>query len=71
MVTNTVTPVCDLDAVVTIILDEYILPALARYLDQYHWNFPFATRVINMYYGTEYTVKQIKVLYQQTTPLLN
>ena len=47
----------------TTILDEYIRPTLLRYIDRYQWSFNMATRLINMYYGTEYTQKQLKQLY--------
>ena len=49
----------------TTILDEYILPVLTRYIDQYRWSFNIATRLINRYYGTQYTQKQLKQLYLQ------
>lgn len=47
----------------TTILDEYIRPTLLRYIDRYQWSFNMATRLINMYYGAEYTQKQLKELY--------
>lgn len=47
------------------ILDEYILPTLVRYRDRYHWSWNMAMRLINMYYGTDYTERQLKRLYQQ------
>ncbi len=46
------------------ILDEYILPALLRYRDRYHWSWNMAMRLINMYYGTDYTERQLKKLYR-------
>lgn len=51
----------------TTILDEYISPTLLRYIDQYHWRFSIATRLINHYHGTEYTEKQLKKLYKAFT----
>lgn len=48
-----------------IIMDAYILPTLVRYRDQYHWSWNKSARLINMYYGTEYTEKQLKKLYRQ------
>lgn len=49
----------------TIVLEEYILPTLIRYIDQYHWSFNMAMRLINKYYGTQYTEKQLKALYKR------
>ena len=48
------------------VLDEYILPALIRYTERYHWRFSISTRIINMYYGTEYTQKELKALYRKS-----
>lgn len=47
----------------TTILDEYIRPTLLRYIVRYQWSFSISTRLINMYYGAEYTQKQLKKLY--------
>ena len=47
------------------VLDEYILPILIRYIDEYHWNWNIAMRVINLYHGTEYTRKELQALYQR------
>lgn len=49
----------------TTVIAEYILPALVRYIDQYHWSWSRAVRIINLYYGTEYTEKELKRLYKQ------
>lgn len=49
----------------TIIMEEYILPTLVRYRDQYHWSWNRAMRLINLYYGTEYTEKELKKLYRR------
>lgn len=49
----------------TTIMDEYILPTLVRYIDRYHWSFSIATRLINMYYGTDYTQKELRALYRK------
>lgn len=46
-------------------IDEYVRPVLIRYIDQYEWSFNIAKRIINRYYGTEYTEKQLKALYKQ------
>ena len=51
----------------TTILDEYILPTLLRYIDHYKWSFSISTRLINMYFGTEYTQKQLKKLYSTSS----
>jgi len=51
----------------TTIMDEYILPVLTRYIDQYQWSFSMAVRLINRYYGTEYTQKQLKKLYSTSS----
>lgn len=48
----------------TTIIDEYILPVLTRYIDRYHWSWNISIRIINQYYGTEYTEKQLKALYK-------
>lgn len=48
----------------TTILDEYILPVLIRYVDDYHWSFNIATRIINLYHGTAYTQKELRTLYR-------
>lgn len=49
----------------TIILDEYIRPVLVRYIGQYGWSWTMTRRLINMYYGTEYTEKELRALYRQ------
>ena len=49
----------------TTILDEYILPVLVRYIDRYHWSFNIAMRLINQYYGTQYTQKELRALYRK------
>lgn len=45
--------------------DEDILPVLLRYRDRYQWSWNMAMRLINMYYGTQYTEKQLKTLYKR------
>ena len=47
------------------VMDEYVLPAIVRYIDHYHWSFPVSKRLINMYYGTEYTEKELRALYRR------
>lgn len=49
----------------TTVIDEYILPVLIRYIDHYHWSWNISMRLINQYYGTEYTEKQLKALYKR------
>ncbi len=48
------------------VMDAEILPALLRYIDGYQWSFNMAARLINMYYGTEYTEKELKRLYKHS-----
>ena len=49
----------------TTVMDDYILPVLVRYIDQYGWSFPFAARLINMYFGTGYTHKDLRALHKR------
>lgn len=46
--------------------DADVLPALLRYRDRYRWSWNLSSRLINLYYGTHYTEKQLKSLYQKT-----
>lgn len=46
-------------------MDEAILPTLTRYIDGYGWSFNMARRLINRTFGTEYTDKQLKRLYEK------
>lgn len=41
-----------------------VLSALLRYIDRYQWSFNTAMRLINLYYGTAYTEKELKRLYR-------
>lgn len=43
-----------------------ILAALARYVDGYHWSWNMARRLINRYYGTQYTDSDLKKLYRNS-----
>ena len=43
--------------------DRDILAALLRYRDGHGWSWNLSMRLINMYYGTNYTEKQLKALY--------
>lgn len=52
-------------AMATTILDESILPVLTRYIDRYHWSFSIAMRLINRYYGAQYTQKELRALYRK------
>ena len=45
--------------------DEDVFPALRRYRDQHRWSWNLSMRLINLYYGTHYTEKQLKSLYKQ------
>lgn len=44
--------------------DRDVLSALLRYRDGHRWSWNLSTRLINMYYGTHYTEKQLKSLYK-------
>ena len=44
--------------------DRDVLSALLRYRDLHHWSWNFSKRLINLYYGTNYTEKQLKSLYK-------
>ena len=39
-----------------------ILAAAKRYVDGYHWSWNMARRLINNYYGTQYTDSELKKL---------
>ena len=41
-----------------------ILPILLRYRDRHRWSWNLSARLINLYYGTHYTEKQLKILYK-------
>ena len=45
-----------------------ILPVLLRYRDRHRWSWNFSARLINLYYGTSYTEKQLKALYRAQSP---
>ena len=44
--------------------DRDVLPVLLRYRDQHQWSWNLTMRLINLYYGTHYTEKQLKSLYK-------
>lgn len=44
--------------------DRDVLPVLLRYRDAHRWSWNLSKRLINMYYGTDYTEKQLKALYK-------
>ena len=44
--------------------DQDILPVLLRYRDGHGWSWNLSMRLINLYYGTNYTEKQLKSLYK-------
>ena len=45
--------------------DQNVLPTLLRYRDQHRWSWNLSMRLINLYYGTNYTEKQLKALYKK------
>lgn len=47
------------------VTDEEILPVLRRYRDGNQWSWNLSKRLINMYYGTQYTEKDLKKLYKK------
>lgn len=49
----------------TMVMDPFIAPTLIRYVDRYHWSFNRARRLINMYYGTDYTNRELRRLYKE------
>ena len=49
-------------------MDEQVHAALVRYVGRYGWSFNLARRLINRYFGTEYTEKELKQLYRQIQP---
>lgn len=46
-------------------MDEEIFTILERYIDRYQWRWNRACRIINLYFGTQYTEKQLIRLYRQ------
>ena len=44
--------------------DRDVLSVLLRYRDQHQWSWNLTMRLINLYYGTHYTEKQLKSLYK-------
>lgn len=36
---------------------------LMRYVDEYGWNWSFARKLINDFFGTDYTMKQLRIFY--------
>ena len=47
------------------VTDADVLPALLRYRDRYQWSWNLSARLINLYYGTGYTERQLKALYKK------
>lgn len=45
-------------------MDGGVLPTLLRYRDRHQWSWNLSTRLINLYYGTNYTEKQLKAMYK-------
>ena len=56
------TPSTDAAPAVT---DKEILPVLLRDRDGRQWSWNLSKRLINLYYGTQYTEKQLKALYRK------
>ena len=50
----------------TTVMEEYILPTLTRYIDDHNWSFNLAKRLINQYYGADYTEKEVRKLYRKS-----
>ena len=48
--------------------DLDVLPILLRYRDGHGWSWNLSMRLINMYFGTNYTEKQLKSLYKAQIP---
>ncbi len=46
--------------------DPKFTDALHRCIDEYHWNFPFVRRFLNMRFGTDYDKKELWALYHQS-----
>ena len=44
--------------------DGDVLSALLRYRERNQWSWNLTMRLINMYYGTHYTEKQLRSLYK-------
>ena len=44
--------------------DGDVLSTLLRYRDRHRWSWNLSMRLINLYYGTNYTEKQLKQLYK-------
>ena len=44
--------------------DGDVLSTLLRYRDRNRWSWNLSMRLINMYFGTNYTEKQLKSLYR-------
>ena len=44
--------------------DGEVLPTLLRYRDRHRWSWNLSMRLINLYYGTHYTEKQLKSMYK-------
>ena len=44
--------------------DRDVISTLLRYRDRHRWSWNLSMRLINLYYGTDYTEKQLKSLYK-------
>ena len=45
--------------------DGDVISTLRRYRDRHRWSWNLSMRLINLYYGTRYTEKQLKSLYKR------
>ncbi len=45
-------------------VSEDIISRIKRYVDEYRWDWIVVKQVVNNYYGTQYTVAQIRKIYE-------
>lgn len=45
---------------------QEITAALSRYIDKYGWSYRLARKVINKYFGMQYTEDELKQLHRQS-----
>lgn len=45
-------------------VSEDIMNRIKRFVDEYGWDWIVVKQVINNYYGTQYTVSQIRKIYE-------
>lgn len=46
-------------------VSEDIINRIKRFVDEYRWDWIVVKQVINNYYGTQYTVNQIRKIYEE------